>query len=115
MQVFHQDRSAALVEELALALDPWRRLRGLLGRPPLKPGQGLLIRPCRGVHTWFMGYPIDVLFLDRRGLVVAMRPELRPWRMTALIGAAYCVLELPAGVATRARIAPGDALRFEEQ
>ena len=111
LQVFHRG-PAPLVEELMLALDPWRRLRGLLGRPALAPGQGLLIRPCRGVHTCFMGYPIDVLFLDRSGTVVALYARLRPWRMTAVIGGAYATLELAAGRAADGRVAVGDRLRF---
>ncbi len=114
LKVFNHLRSILLVEELILALDPWRRLRGLLGRPPLEPSQGILIRPCKGVHTCFMGYAIDVIFLDRRGCVVALRADLRPWRLTALIGEAYCVLELPAGRAAATHTAPGEILRFEE-
>jgi uncharacterized membrane protein (UPF0127 family) len=99
-----------LVEELALALGPWTRLRGLLGQPPLRSGQGLLLRPCRGVHTCFMRYAIDALFLDEAGVVVELARGLRPWRLSPVVGGALATLELCAGAATATR--RGDQLRF---
>ena len=114
LSVVNQTRGSLLVKELFCALTPWSRARGLLARAPLKPGQGLLLRPCRGVHTFFMKYTIDVIFLDRRGQVVALRPELRPWRVTPIFGEAYCTLELEAGRAAAARTEKGDLLWFED-
>lgn len=80
-----------------------QRLRGLLGRAPLRPGQGLLIEPCASVHTFAMGYPLDLLFLSRGGQVLGWREALPPWRAAAQRGA-RSTLELPAG--SLARIAP---------
>jgi len=85
-----------------------RRLRGLLGRR-LRPGQGLVLRPAWSIHTHFMRYPIDVVFLDADGRVVALRPALRPWRFASSRGS-RAVLELPAGDAARAGLAEGDVL-----
>lgn len=72
------------------------RMRGLLGRPPLEPGEGLLLVPCRAVHTFFMRYPIDVVFLDRELRVLRVCSRVRPWRLRAC-RRAQAVLELPAG------------------
>ena len=75
--------------------DRWhQRLRGLLLRAPLQPGQGLLITPCSSVHTLAMGYPLDLLFLDRDHRVVGWREAVRPWRGAWCRGA-YSTLEMP--------------------
>jgi len=86
-------------------------MRGLLGRDGLDEGEGLLIKPCGSVHTFFMGFPIDVVFLDRELSVVAVRPEVRPWR-TARARGAKVALEVAAGEAARVGIAPGLRLRL---
>ncbi len=86
------------------------RMRGLLGRPPLAPGEGLLIEPCGSVHTAGMAYPIDVVFLDREWRVLKQVPGLRPWRMAGALGGRLA-LELPAG--TLAGLALGAGRRLE--
>jgi uncharacterized membrane protein (UPF0127 family) len=113
LRVINETRGVELVSALALALGPISRLRGLLGRAPLAAEEGLLLRPCQAVHTFFMTYPIDVLFLDETGRVVGLRPELRPWRMTPFFGDALATLELASGRATATGTARGDRLRFE--
>ncbi len=88
-----------------------RRIKGLLGRRELAPDQGLWLRPCRQVHTWFMRFPIDVLFLDRELVVVGLVRNLGPWRLSPFYFRARSALELAAG---RARdLAPGQRLVFE--
>ena len=57
------------------------RTRGLIGRPPPPPGRGLLIPRCNAIHTLFMRYPIDATFLDRKGDVVKVVRNIRPWRL----------------------------------
>lgn len=87
----------------------FRRLRGLLFAPALQSGQGLLIRPCAAVHTAFMTYPIDIVFLDRAGRIRRIVPRLVPWR-TAASGGAYQAMELAAGEAARLGLAAGQSL-----
>ena len=86
-------------------------MRGLLGRDGLAQGEGLLIKPCGSVHTFFMRFPIDVVFLDRELSVLAVRPEVRPWRTAGARGGKV-VLELGGGEAARLGIAPGIGLRL---
>ena len=86
-------------------------MRGLLGRDGLGQGEGLLIKPCGSVHTFFMRFPIDVVFLDRELSVLAVRPEVRPWRTAGTRGAKV-VLELAAAEAARLGIEPGMRLRL---
>ncbi len=79
-----------------IAKDPLTRMRGLLGRRKLADGEGILLRPASSVHTWFMLFPIDVVFLDGELSVLRVVPHVRPWRAVWRRGAA-AVLELAAG------------------
>jgi uncharacterized membrane protein (UPF0127 family) len=84
-------------------------MRGLLGRASLPAGEGILLRPAGSVHTFFMRFPIDVLFLDRDDVVVAIEPSLAPWRTAAQRGA-KAVVELASGECERRGIQVGDTL-----
>lgn len=79
----------------------------------MAPGEGLLIRPAGAVHTCFMRFAIDVVFLDRQLRVLGVSPGLRPWRLSARRGARV-VLELAAGESERRGLRAGDRLRFAE-
>jgi uncharacterized membrane protein (UPF0127 family) len=92
-----------------VAHTPWTRLRGLLGRSGLEAQEGLLLRPVNAIHTLFMRFPIDVVFLDREYVIVKIVGAVRPWRFAAA-RRARVVLELPAGAATRARLTVGERL-----
>jgi leader peptidase (prepilin peptidase)/N-methyltransferase len=92
-----------------VAATPLARLRGLLGRDRLEEGQGLLIRPTWSVHTAFMRFPIDVVFLDRNLRVLEVVERLAPWRAASRRGA-RSVLELPAGACARTGLVAGDRL-----
>ena len=85
------------------------RLRGLLGSPPPSPGHALLITPCASVHTAFMRYPIDVVFVDRQGRILKVVEALPPWRAAACWRARH-TLELAAGEARRVGLVPDAAL-----
>ena len=63
-----------------VAKNAFERMRGLIGRPPPAPGEGLLIPKCNAIHTFFMKYPIDAVFLDRENRVVKAVRGIRPWR-----------------------------------
>jgi len=88
---------------------PLARMRGLLGRRELPPGEGLLLRPAGSIHTAFMRFPIDVVFLDRDLTVLGIEREVPAWR-TARRRGARSVLELPAGASDRNGIAAGGRL-----
>ena len=102
-------RARIVCESCSVADTIWTRLRGLMGRRRLEPGEGLLLRPSGSVHTCFMRFAIDVVFLDGELRVLAVSPSVRPWRLRLQRGA-RAVLELPAGDAERVGIAPGDHL-----
>jgi len=96
-------------EHLLVAARPLRRMRGLLGRAALPAGEGILLRPAGSVHTFFMRFPIDVVFLDREHVVVGIEHSLEPWRTAGKRGA-KAVVELAAGESDRRGLAVGDRL-----
>ncbi len=104
---------AAVCERCVLADSPLPRLRGLLGRRDLAAGEGILLRPAGSIHTHFMRFPIDVVFLDRECRVVDVRCAVRPWR-TARKRGAKAVLELRAGEARRRGVEIGHVLDLAE-
>jgi uncharacterized membrane protein (UPF0127 family) len=114
MQVVDIDRGVVVVQEGRHARTFWDRLRGLLGTPPLQPGQGLLLEPCNSIHMFFMSYPIDALYLDAENQVLRVVPNLAPWRVGPTIRRARRVLELPAGHAARCGVQIGDRLHFKD-
>ena len=97
-----------------LAETPLTRLKGLLGRSELERGEGLLLRPASSIHTFFMRFPIDAVWVDHNMTVLKVSPELRTWRTAACRGAKG-VVELPAGEAERRRLRAGDRLVLTTQ
>jgi uncharacterized protein len=113
-QAFNQTRRVYLATRLAVADTHWTRFRGLLGtsRSDFRNGYGIWIRPCRGVHTLAMRFPIDVVYLDGEGTVVHIEHDLRPWRFAAIRMQAASVLELPCQTVIGTGTALGDKIEI---
>jgi uncharacterized membrane protein (UPF0127 family) len=89
------------------------RLQGLIARPPLTPDTVLHLIPCGSIHTWGMAYPLDVVFLDRTGVVLKTVLNLKPFRMAMGGVRAASALEWRAGVLSAKSPAVGDRLILE--
>ena len=113
-QAFNQTRQRFLATNLSVADSHWTRLRGLLGtrKDDFRNGCGLWIRPCRGVHTLAMTFPLDVIYLDRNGAVVHLESNLQPWRFSPIRLQAASVLELPVNVIAETETALGDRIEI---
>lgn len=111
MHVRNLTRGVDLVTRGTLASTFWTRLKGLIGCAGLAPGEGLIIVPCKGVHMWFMRFPIDVIYVDARDQVVDVDECLRPWRIGRPRPRARYVVEVPAGTVRTTGTAPGDRLQ----
>ncbi len=112
-QVKNLTRGTTLAERLELAGEGEARRKGLLGRDGLAPGEGLWIVPCESVHTFFMRFAIDLVYLDRKKRVRKVRHAVGPWRLSACLSA-QSVVELPAGTIAATRTECGDALEIAE-
>ncbi len=86
-----------VVERIELAAGFWSRLRGLQFRAALPADHGLLLAPCKSIHTCFVRFPIDAAFLDATGRVAGVRHHIRPWRLVFAPRGTRAVLEMPAG------------------
>jgi uncharacterized protein len=98
-----------IAEQLLTAFDSASRRQGLLGRDSLPSGSALIIAPSNAVHTFFMRFPIDILFVHRDGKVIKLRSAVRPWRIAASLRA-FAVIELPAGSLAQSNTTTGDRL-----
>ncbi len=107
LQALNRTRGAVLAAKLEVAGSGPTRRKGLLGRENLAAGEGLWIVPCESVHTFFMRFPIDLVYLDRRNRVRKLRTGVGPWRISACL-AARSVLELPAGAIHATQTQRGD-------
>lgn len=108
------DDGATICERCTVADTMLPRMKGLLGRRELPPGEGMLIEPAPSIHTFFMRFPIDAVFLSRDNEVLKVSPNVKAWR-TRSCRRAFAVLELAAGEAGRRGIEPGLRLRAAER
>ena len=113
MEVVNVTRGTVLATDLETADTGAKRNKGLLGRKSLNAGEGLWIVPCESVHSFFMKFTIDVLYLDRTKKVRGMRQKMKPWRVSACLPA-HSVLELPAGMIEQTGTQKGDQLALEK-
>jgi uncharacterized membrane protein (UPF0127 family) len=114
VKLLNRRNGAVLAGRVESAATLLARLRGLLGRSGLPPGEALRIEPCTSIHTFFMKFPIDAVFLGRDGKVVRALEELRPWRATRIYPSAAMAVELPAGTLRRTDTREGDELEFRD-
>ncbi len=86
------------------------RARGLMLKPPLAQGEGLIIQPCNSIHMFFMRYPLDVIFTDRAGRVLFMYRGIAPWRVGRIVKGAHTAIELACGTIERTGTQLGDVV-----
>jgi uncharacterized membrane protein (UPF0127 family) len=98
-----------IADHVELADTRATRRRGLLGRNSMDPSEGLILLPSFAIHTAFMRFPIDVVFVNREGVVVRIARDLGPWRM-AVSWRAHAVIEFAGGSLRTRDVRPGDRL-----
>ena len=112
LRVVNTRREYELGSRVGLANTWLLRLRGMLGRPAPKTGEGLLLTPCRSVHTYGMRFPLDIAFLDVHGSIVAAYRSLPPGSRSRWHRNAVHALELPAGTLESSGSAVGDVVAW---
>ncbi len=113
VRVLDATTGAYLAERAAVATSLWARAKGLLGRRALPEGEGLVIWPCNSVHCLGMRFPIDVLYVSKRGDILRILPQMRPQRIGPIVLRSHYVIELPAGTAARHGVAIGHRIVLE--
>ena len=114
MIVGNTARNSILGETIEVAITATQKVRGLLGRECLEDGQGLIFKGCSSLHTFFMSFPIDIIFTDRSGKVLKAAAGVKPFKLVAAPLRAYYAIELPAGAIERSGTRQGDMLTFDD-
>lgn len=112
--VVRKEAGDVVCERCVVADGPLLRMKGLLGRGSLPPGEGILLRPASSIHMLFMRFPIDAVFLDGELRVIGTARGLRPWHVAGRRGA-KAVLELAAGECDRRGLREGDRLTLADE
>lgn len=107
--IVNETRGTVVCEHAEIADNPWRRLIGLMGRRGLPPGHGMWIKPAPSIHSAFMRFDFDAVFLDRDLRVVRIAEQIPPWRARVAKGS-HSVLELSAGQSAARGLQVGDVL-----
>ncbi len=110
MKIINQTKNTILAEDVIMADTPLKRIKGLLGRKEFKKGQAIILRPCNSIHTFFMRFPIDVLFVNREFKVIGLKSCVKPWRISPIYWRAKFAVELPCGVILEFRTSLDDEI-----
>ena len=112
MKAVNLRTGTTLATNVKVADNIFTRMKGLLGKKELPTGDALWIKPCFSVHTFFMKFPIDVIFLNKTNQVIAAVSNLTPNRITRLYPQSFSVLELPPGTIVASNIEVGDEIEI---
>jgi uncharacterized protein len=115
MMAVNLTRGKALAEAVEIASNPLKRGVGLLGRNALPEGHGLLLRPCQSIHTFFMRFPIDVIFVSCDDRIIHLVERMGPNRVSRILPKARYALELPAGAIGASMTEVGDKVTLTSQ
>jgi hypothetical protein len=113
MEIINVSKGTTLAQNILIADTPLKRIIGLIGRKQLAKDEALIIRSCNSIHTLFMGFPIDVLFVSSKNKIIFLKTHLQPWQVTPIFWQAEFVIELPAGAVQNSNTSLGDEIRFE--
>ena len=113
MKIKNLSRGTILAERVVFCRTLKSRLVGLINRPFLESGSALVLPRCNSIHTLFMRFSIDVLFLDERGKVVGKIETMAPFRISPLFWQARQAIELPANTLENTATSIGDIIRIE--
>jgi uncharacterized protein len=115
MRLINQTKNIILAEDVLMARTPFRRIKGLLGRKVFLSGQAIILEPCNSVHTFFMCFPIDILFVDKNYKIIKILPKFNPNRISRIYWHSSRVIELPAGKLDITNTQAKDQLQLSDQ
>lgn len=113
LSLWNKSKQLMIVDHVDVAFHCFVRMKGLIGKKEYKD-RALLIKPCQQVHTWFMTFPIDVLFLDENDRVIAKQQRLRQWKVSKKMKRAVTVIEAAADVFSDEKVTVGDELMIKK-
>ncbi|MHB8157831.1 MAG: DUF192 domain-containing protein [Desulfocucumaceae bacterium] len=112
MKIYNSTRSVYLAHTAIMADTFFTRLKGLLGRSFLPPGWCLVLKPCSSVHTVFMAFSIDIIFVDSQNRVLEAVSAMPPYRFSRIISSSRMVIEFPPGSLAPTKTSAGDIIKI---
>ena len=113
VRIVNLTKNTLIAQEARVASSLGRRMKGLLGRSGLSVNEALILKPCSSIHTFFMRFPIDVLFLDQNMRIIRLIQPMLPNRLGPAVWGAKMVIELPAGKLAQTQTQAGDMLEIK--
>jgi len=110
MKLINKTKNTIIAEDVIVADSIVKRMVGLLGRKGLFPKQAMILRPCNSIHTFFMSFPIDVIFLNKFNVVVKVISSIKPFRMSGIYFGASYAIEFPALSIIPSLVSKGDTI-----
>lgn len=114
MKIINKSKNISIADDAKLADDPISRLVGLLNRTSLLPSEALVITDCRSIHMFFMRFSIDVIFIDKKDIVIGLVPSIKPYRMSPYYIKAKKAIEIFPGKIEQTNTEIGDQIYFEK-
>lgn len=111
--IINKTKNKTIANVIYLADTPFKRMKGLLGRKSLGVLEAMVIKPCNSIHTFFMRFPIDVLFIDKEGKVIKGIVNMSSFRLSPIYFTSQFVVELPAGTIQTTNTTEGDQIAIE--
>lgn len=115
MNIYNSTQNNLISGDVKIAENFFTRSVGLLSRKSLSQDEGLIIRPCCSIHTFFMRFPIDVLFINKKNEIIALYENVKPYRILPIHPTSHYVVELCAGQISNKKIEKGDIIQINEQ
>jgi len=112
VKIINISKDILLVENAEIADTFLKRLIGLLNRKSLKKGEALILQPSNCIHSFFMRFTIDVIFLDKNGKIVGILPSFKPFHLSPIFFTAYLAIELPENTLKLTQTQPGDIIKI---
>jgi uncharacterized protein len=112
MKLINKKNREILADKLEIANNPFKRMKGLLGRNSLNVGEALHIIPCKSIHSFFMKFRFDAIFLNKKNKVVYLIENMPAWSVSKICFSSFSVVELPSGVIKESETNIGDVLEF---
>ncbi len=112
MKCFNLTTGKVIARDLKMVDGFFGRLRGLLAKTSLKAGSGIVLKPCKQIHTFFMLFSIDVIFIDKDFRALHVIENMKPWRLSPLLLKSMYTVELSAG-SLKGGVKVGDKLCFK--
>lgn len=113
MKIINKQKNTVLADDAVSADTLLKRMRGLLGYKEIKKGQALILNPCNSIHTFFMKFPIDVLFLNKSNQVIKIIHSMKSFRLSNIYFSSKLAVELPIGTIEASQTQKGDIICFE--